>query len=1165
MRFLDLRLIAYGPFTDRRLDLDGGNHGLHIVYGPKEAGKSASLRGVTSLLYGIPARSPDNFLHPYNDLRVGGTLRLVSGDEQVFIRRKGRMNTLLDANENPLDDNAINRFLSVYDGDLFSHLYGINHETLLNGGLEMKNLKGHIGTTLFSAGLGSGVNDLLQKLAEEEKMLAAPRSAQGIVRQLAIYKDFRKEVSSLSLAGGEWQETANAIRRLQKEIDQLTSAVLAQAQERSGLERKLRNLPRFARRNKLLADITAHGSATPLPENYSSEARQKAVYDLEQALAGRERINDHLALMQKQIDGITLPVALLEHGEQIRRLSRKLDTHLTASADRERLISKRILKENDAKQALHDLAPDLSFAEVEKLRLTRAELEKLRELCVEYKVIHERPQVISREMEQISREISSLENELEKLPVAGNPAPLQKVLQFSVRAANIERELAEAKERQRIAAEEFYRGLGQLGRLEVADMCLSDFLDTTFPSPESIELFDSRFRKLAQDEERLSEKTTEIRDQLERLETEIDSFHRIGHLVSEAELVDLRAARDANWQLVKKNWLENQPLETDPAALAVSYESGVANSDEASDRLRREAAQIQRFARLQAEHETAAKRFNSLEDEKGQLALKRKQLQDEWLGIWHLCRVSPGEPQEMRGWLSRCDRVGAAARNAIEAERQTALINREIAEVGRKISETLAIYGDISGQSGALSDLVTLAEERFAHLAGLQKEHERLTATLIDRKNSLAIKTEQFHKEDTILADWLQVWQQAIRKLPLQAEHASPGQVTAVIDRIDQLFVNISEIQGFTVRIKAIDKNRQDFSREVVELVAAVGVDLVEKQDYEAIDHLERLLDEAVNASKKLAQMRQRCQELADESLRNAEIIEKSNSYLASLCREIGCNNYQELPEIEKRWVAYKQLKDDLERCEDEIISDGGGLTLAESANELEGLTGDQLTAQIEAFADRLLELNRQKDEKARELYALEEKQRQMDGNDRAATAASQATFAGAEVGKSVQRYLRIKLAGALLRQRIEEHRRQSQSPVLALANDYFAQITQGGFRELTTDFVNDQQILIGVRNSGAKVHIEAMSDGTRDQLYLSLRLAYLSHELSEGGKEPMPFLLDDILMNFDDSRALATLRILAQLSRKTQIIYFTHHQHLLELATKAGDKDQVLIHSLAE
>jgi len=76
------------------------------------------------------------------------------------------------------------------------------------------------------------------------------------------------------------------------------------------------------------------------------------------------------------------------------------------------------------------------------------------------------------------------------------------------------------------------------------------------------------------------------------------------------------------------------------------------------------------------------------------------------------------------------------------------------------------------------------------------------------------------------------------------------------------------------------------------------------------------------------------------------------------------------------------------------------------------------------------------------------------------------------------------------------------------------------------------------------------MSDGTCDQLYLALRLASLEMYVRE--HRPIPFIVDDILINFDDGRAIAALKALAQLARHTQVIFFTHHEHLLEVARKA-------------
>jgi hypothetical protein len=61
-----------------------------------------------------------------------------------------------------------------------------------------------------------------------------------------------------------------------------------------------------------------------------------------------------------------------------------------------------------------------------------------------------------------------------------------------------------------------------------------------------------------------------------------------------------------------------------------------------------------------------------------------------------------------------------------------------------------------------------------------------------------------------------------------------------------------------------------------------------------------------------------------------------------------------------------------------------------------------------------------------------------------------------------------------------------------------------------------------------------------------------------------MPLVVDDILVNFDNARALAALRALADLSKRTQVLFFTHHDHLVDLARSALGDDILFVHHLA-
>ena len=97
--------------------------------------------------------------------------------------------------------------------------------------------------------------------------------------------------------------------------------------------------------------------------------------------------------------------------------------------------------------------------------------------------------------------------------------------------------------------------------------------------------------------------------------------------------------------------------------------------------------------------------------------------------------------------------------------------------------------------------------------------------------------------------------------------------------------------------------------------------------------------------------------------------------------------------------------------------------------------------------------------------------------------------------------------------------------------------------------------------DSGHKVSTAEMSTGSRDQVYLALRLANLEQYLEKN--EPLPLIADDILVGFDDDRAKACLQVLAEVSEKCRfcclliiIVYLEqlssfHRQVLLWLLMK--------------
>ena len=146
---------------------------------------------------------------------------------------------------------------------------------------------------------------------------------------------------------------------------------------------------------------------------------------------------------------------------------------------------------------------------------------------------------------------------------------------------------------------------------------------------------------------------------------------------------------------------------------------------------------------------------------------------------------------------------------------------------------------------------------------------------------------------------------------------------------------------------------------------------------------------------------------------------------------------------------------------------------------------------------------------------------------------------------------MRIRLAAKILQSELEKYREKSQGPVLKRAGELFAPLTRRFFIGLEADYDDDERpVLVGVRENGERVTPSGMSDGTQDQLYLALRLASLEHFMAGGSA--MPLLVDDALVNFDDDRARAALKLFEELAEKTQVLFFTHHRHMVELARKS-------------
>ncbi len=134
----------------------------------------------------------------------------------------------------------------------------------------------------------------------------------------------------------------------------------------------------------------------------------------------------------------------------------------------------------------------------------------------------------------------------------------------------------------------------------------------------------------------------------------------------------------------------------------------------------------------------------------------------------------------------------------------------------------------------------------------------------------------------------------------------------------------------------------------------------------------------------------------------------------------------------------------------------------------------------------------------------------------------------------------------------LRRYRDTHRSGMMTRASDAFRTITGGGaYAGLTTQPEGTREVLVALPQAGGSKQATQLSDGTRAQLYLALRIAGYHEFVAQNG--PVPFIADDIMESFDDARARATLGLLAEMSGLGgQVIYLTHHEHMRDLANAA-------------
>jgi uncharacterized protein YhaN len=632
------------------------------------------------------------------------------------------------------------------------------------------------------------------------------------------------------------------------------------------------------------------------------------------------------------------------------------------------------------------------------------------------------------------------------------------------------------------------------------------------------------------------------------------------HVVGADELERLRSRRDTGWSIIRRRHLEGVAVSEDEladfsrsSALAEEFENAMRGADEAADRRFEHAdaaAQLTVIGRQISEQDDL---LESLALEEQALAEERTALNTAWGALWSGNSITPQDPDVMIEWIrTRAEIVDLIARLAA-AERQTGVWQQREDEAKRLIIAELDKLA-VSTTSLGTQPLHLVIESA----AALERGHESAAKGRRDldeahhkATGAVSRKRKDLEKAEAEWEEWTNAWQASLKALQFPAT-ATPETVEAQINAIDDMREAAARINDLRhERIEKIERDVKAFEAEVAALRQATAPHLEGADPEGAVLELDRLAAEAARVRDLKVAKDSDIEGLQEKIDECNESSRGARETITQLQLTAGVASIDDLRIAIQRSDEMRVLGAELDRLTAALTQDGDGLSVTELSAECSGSDLDAIAAKDQTVTGEVQELRNRLMEARETRNATRQAFEAIGGDDRAARDAADRQAALAEMTEIAEQYLRLRATILLLEWAIDRYRREKQAPMLKRAGELFAILACGSFQTLQLEFdEHDNAQLAGIRQDGRRVPVAGMSTGTADQLYLALRVAAIEDYLDHA--EPMPFIADDLFVNFDDKRAAAGFRVLGELAKMTQVLFFTHHEHLLEVARKA-------------
>lgn len=1143
MRLVSLFAENYGVFHHRHLNFDGG---LHVVYGPNEAGKSTLLQLIRESLFGFPHQSPYNWRHSAKMVSTV-RMRLKDGRTAQFRRQKGRPDDISGAvegtGERIADQNDVARLLGGANENLFTNLCGFSLSELATGQESLKNAG--LGEILSSGGINGlkKFREVQSRISDERETLFTTRGrSKEFNLAMKDLADSRQRYLASRVSVREYEELQQRLRNQQDKLQATTDSIARLRARQSMLEQCAKAWPLRKQIDQLQTQIRQ--LALPASVSTSDIAQfQKWKSDLDRIETEVSKLSSS-EQESSNLDDAIVDHQLLAHAQQVEELWRDVHQIRSTVETLQQLEEGNRERQTQLDRLLSQLGADWNAERLQEVSISLIEREQLKEWSRQDQELQQKIKVIDAQFPELSQKLSKLRTQLEEFPAHRSAEHLQELID-----QGDEYRLNQAQRRDLLGRLESLQQNYQRQLREVntpIGLQREHWNDVPVLLRATIREWQDDWKQAKEQLDAADQRVAQLDDDVRAANQAIADFDQLHPDLAAESLSEIRHQRDQLWQDIKSCLLSGEDV---AGSRLKEFDSILRQVDEVSDKqtasselVAHRKQLVQTRDRLEEQHQQAQSKR-----ETAQQAFEK--LREDWNSLWQPCDLTPLPPSSMLEWRDAFERLQLVSSEQSDVKQNLAGLDAAIERFG---TELLRAYPDQTPQdenesNDAVDHALRAAQTEMREIGRLQDERNRLEKEIAELEPRVErLEAERFeYSLDVSDLD-------AKRRKLLGSLGVDQKLSSTITEGFVELVLDARRLQGELEQSERsrtqLVEQQAEFEERLKKLFAGL------KRPLPVVDQAEEI--EALHQELKTAQQRQ------VEQARSKDRLSRVESRLEELA--------------EDRSQIEKQIQD--RRVELSLTDTLSLDVLIETAQEQASLQQEvaNLQRQLAALGEhdfaewsQFEELEIEQQRIQMELEGLQEeydRQRQEQGvlrheltqleNRKSGQQAGELVHHRTRLADIVERWSALALGQSILTRARERFEKEHGSKILEHVVETFEHVTDGRYVDIRPDFENPTELRVIERDGTAK-QVDQLSTGTREQLYLAIRLGYLA-EYSEK-QEPLPMVMDDVLVNFDEGRARRTLETLQKASDHIQILLFTCHQRTVELCRDVAAEARIV------